>query len=114
MNRRLRIWNYFVTRPGRVPGQVLIRPFVWLHYLLFPLKSFYWRMNEGGEGYNLETGIWTIHGLQFEDSYFLHLALEQKEWFRVIKTEDGIITIEKATVGLSLVVDHYRNKAMQQ
>ena len=79
-------------RFGILEGQVLPRWAVFIRFLLFPVKMARWWMKDG-EGYQCMTDTWIIHGIEYSDDMFSYFASDDK-WYRVIKRENGLITIE--------------------
>ena len=92
-NKRLRVWNW-VLKTVKHPEGVLM-PF-WLrcvYCFLFPIKFFFWHMNEGF-GYKIETDTWDIYGKKYSDILFRHFAIGGDETFKIIQRDDGVITLQ--------------------
>lgn len=75
-------------------GKMLNIPLKILHFIFFPLMTIHYQMQKHN-GYQWETGIWIIHGMNYSDELFKHFAFGSDELFRIVKREDGLVTIEK-------------------
>ena len=61
--------------------------------ILFPLRRIRWAQ-EKYEGLDWKRNVWTIHGIKYSDKLFSHFAFGDDKWFRIIKRENGLVTIE--------------------
>ena len=89
---RSKFFIWVKRRFGITTGQVLPNWALFIRFLLFPIRMTRWWI-EKGEGYQCMTDTWIIHGIEYSDVLFAHLANDNR-WYRVIKRENGLITIE--------------------
>jgi len=91
---RQRFFNWLVYDIFKVPeAQILPTPLKILYAIVFPLKWVYFTQAKY-VGYQWDRQVWIIHGMQYSDALFRHFAYGDDRWYRVIKREDGIITIQ--------------------
>ncbi|MFA5715199.1 MAG: hypothetical protein WC998_05640 [Candidatus Paceibacterota bacterium] len=94
-NLREKIYWWFVYSVVKYEeGKMLNLPLKILHFIFFPLMTIYYQIGKHN-GYQWETGIWIIHDMKYSDAIFKHFAFGDGCWYRVVKREDGLVTIEK-------------------
>ena len=74
-------------------GVILSQWFIVLRFILFPLQSIRWWLNDG-EGYNILTGTWRINNTDFNNDFLLDLSNNTGYWYRVTKDSKGRLTVE--------------------
>ena len=75
-------------------GLILPSWIMFIYAILFPLKYFYYRISKG-EGYQVESDTWKIHGYTFSSEFFIHLAYGGDDSFKIVSRDNGIITVKK-------------------
>jgi hypothetical protein len=65
--------------------------------LLYPLDTFYWRMNRTS-GYQVQHDAWIIHGVWFSSKTLSQLAHSQGEIYRVTRV-GGTVVLETLPPG---------------
>ena len=91
MNRKLFRW--VIRKAGVKHGQVLPKWAIVLRFIICPISSIRWSVNEG-EGYQITTGTWRIEGLEFPGVFFEDIANNAPYWFKVVEINHGIVTFE--------------------
>lgn len=62
--------------------------------ILFPIKAIRYT-GETKEGYQWLEDTWLINGMRYSGVLFRHFAYGDDCWYKVIKREDGVVTIER-------------------
>jgi len=75
-------------------GKMLNAPLKILHFLFFPLMTIHYQVGKHN-GYQWESGIWIIHGMNYSDEIFKHFAFGKDELFKIVERKNGLVTIEK-------------------
>lgn len=89
---RQKIWIYLITI-STIEGELIPK---WMHvvrFLLFPIDYIFWH-HSTRTGYQLETDTWMIDGQRYTAKLFRYFAAGSSETFRIVKRENGCITIE--------------------
>ena len=87
MNKRQKLFRRIVRNCPE--GQLLPKWAIFIHWLLFPLRSIRWTL-ERREGFQIDRLAWRIRGRYFLDETFSILArCEDGAMFKVKKTKSG-------------------------
>ena len=65
-----------------------------LYFFFFPLMAIHYAVGKQ-EGYQYDTRTWIIHGMRYSDEIFKHFSYGGDELFKIVKRENGLITIDK-------------------
>lgn len=98
IRRRFFFWVKQILRHPE--GQILSVPLRILFVVLFPLKSILLYVGER-EGYRWQSNVWLIYGIRYTDELFRHFAFGDGSCFRIVKRENGIVTVERCKEGAS-------------
>ena len=90
-----KIYQWFLTVCAISQGQIIPRWLRIVRGILMPISTLRWWLIRT-EGYQIHTNTWVIHGVRYTDDYFKHMSKPDGRWFRVVKLEDGFLTIEQA------------------
>ncbi|MBL4864908.1 MAG: hypothetical protein JKY67_00855 [Pseudomonadales bacterium] len=88
---RKEIWKIAV---GKHPqGTIMPRRLLVLRAVLYPLKTFYWKMNQSN-GYQVNIDIWIIDGVKYSGVMLRAMAEAQGETYKMTRNGE-IITLER-------------------
>jgi hypothetical protein len=96
---RKNLWAWI--RRGIPEGRILPLWALVIRAALFPLEFFYWKMSKT-LGYQIETDIWLIEGMQFSATSLHRLARAQGQAYRFTRTGETI-TVECGPDGFAVV-----------
>lgn len=89
-----KLWFWFMGTVIKYPeGDMYNLPMRILFTIIFPIKVLYYRIQKQ-EGYQLRNDTWIIHGIEYSDAIFKHFTFGDDKSYKIIKREDGIITIQ--------------------
>ena len=94
---RQRLFQWVKRVSGVKEGQIIPRHLMPVKFVLFPIRSIRWAMNEG-DGYQLMHDTWKINGLEFSSEFFNAFTDDPPYWFRVKSTKHGVVTIESKPI----------------
>jgi len=95
-NKRMTFLKYLRDKVFKVPlGEIPPWYLMIIYRILFPLRYFYESQNN--LRYNFQENMYYINNYRFTGELFEQLTIDSPayEWFRVVKREDGRITIER-------------------
>jgi len=82
------IWRWLTSR--QEPGALLGRKMLIARAVLYPLDTFYWRMNRT-RGYQWQSDTWIIEGVRYTGKALRDLARSQGETYRIERVNDYIV-----------------------
>jgi len=91
---RQKLWLIFLKLSKTPKGSMIPK---WLHlvrFILFPIDYIFWRHSKT-TGYQIEKDVWIIEGQQYTGELMRHFAYGNNETFKIIKRENGYITIAR-------------------
>ena len=95
-NKRRKFFWWFVYNVAKYEeGKVLNLPLKILHFIFMPLLTIHYQIGKR-DGYQWQSNVYIIHGMTYSEPLFKHFAYGDDCWYRVIKRENGIITIERS------------------
>jgi hypothetical protein len=93
MNKRRRFFYYLVREVFKVAeGQILPKYLIVLKCILFPIESFYFKINK--DFYDPYRDIYTINGIKFSGQFFKNMN-KVGSTFKIEKLEDGTLTLSE-------------------
>jgi len=95
MGIKNKIWFWFLEDIVKHPEATIMPTWLKAVYSVFyPLKALrYITQNE--EGYQYQSNTWLIYGQRYSDEMFRHFAFGGSETFKIVRREDGVVTIKK-------------------
>jgi hypothetical protein len=95
MSVRSRFFWWLVYRVLKYEeGKMLNLPLKVLHFIFMPLLTIHYQMQKH-HGYQWHKNTWIIHGMEYSDLLFKHFAVGDDSLYRVIRRDDGIVTIQR-------------------
>ena len=91
---RDKLWQFAIAKHPE--GEILSRWLLVIRALLYPVDSFYWRMNRT-RGYQWESDIWIIEGVKYTGAALRAFANAQGETYKITRTGE-CVTLEKIDV----------------
>jgi len=91
---RSRIYNFFSKFSNTSAGKMKPTWLVFIRAVLFPLDYFYYTIGKN-KGYDIYTDPWKIHGITYSDELLRDVSMLYNGVFRVVKRENGCVTIER-------------------
>ncbi|MCA9340430.1 MAG: hypothetical protein KDA17_05940 [Candidatus Saccharibacteria bacterium] len=86
----MRNWIWKRATANYPEGQILNKPLIILRWILFPVDSLFWRMNEH-RGYHWPSNTWTIFGVRYSDKALRMLADSGGETYKIKREGDCVI-----------------------
>lgn len=96
-NIRTKIWFNLLKILKFKEGDLIPKWLYPIRFLLFPV-DYVCHLCSECSGYDFITDVWTIEGVKYSGNLMRHFGYGKDELFKIIKRENGVITIEKINV----------------
>lgn len=97
LNTKEKFWKWFYEKILKIEiGTKLNKWQLIIFFILFPIKAIRFYPSKQN-GFDVREMVWYVNGMKIYQDFFNHIAFGQ-DWFKIIKREDGIVTIKRSNV----------------